>query len=273
MLGKFVAAGALGLLTAIALPASAADQGVSFGPGFAYSPSEVHIVAGESVTFTPSANHDFDASAPAGPQHHPLDFEDASIPDQTSGTSAVTRTFAQPGTYVFFCRIHRAQGMEGRVIVDAPPAPSPGSTTSGTTTSSSSSTTAIGMTTSQTTADGTTTSFSQTSVTSTSSDGTAPKVTIKQTVVNGLSSHVTVLQFTANEPGTASASLTARGAVVARGAKTFKKAGAQSLRLKPTTAGRKLLRGSPHLNGKLRFTVRDVAGNTTKLTRALTISR
>jgi DNA-binding transcriptional LysR family regulator len=61
--------------------------------------------------------------------------------------------------------------------------------------------------------------------------------------------------------------------VLARGTKTFKNAGRQSLTLKLTTAGRKLLRRSPRLNGKLQIAVRDVAGNTTKLTRTLTVAR
>jgi plastocyanin len=262
MLRKIVAIGALGCLSAVALPASAADQAVTFGPGLAYSPSEVHIVAGEKVTFTPAPGHDFLAGS--GPNGHPLDFVDPSILDQTEtpqGSSSVTRTFAQPGTYVFFCRNHQGQGMTGSVIVDAAPATSPGTTTGTTTTTSASQTT-------------TTTSTSTTSVPVTAADTTAPTMTLpKLTVLRGLARRPAVIRFTASEAASASASLTARGVVLARGTKTFKNAGRQSLTLKLTTAGRKLLRRSPRLNGKLQIAVRDVAGNTTKLTRALTVAR
>jgi plastocyanin len=263
MLGKCLTAGALGFLAAVALPALAADQTVSFGPGLTYSPSEVRIVAGEKVTFTPSPGHDF--AATGGPTHHPLDFVDASIPDEASDASSATRTFTQPGTYVFFCRNHGTadgSGMAGRVIVDAPPAPPPGTTTG---------------TTGTTTADTTTTTSTSTltlppSVPIVSTDGAVLKVTLKQTAVEGLLRRPVVIRFTASEAGTASGALTARGVVLARGTKTFKNGSAHALTLKITAAGRKLLRRSPRLKGKLQITVRDVASNVAQVTRTVTVT-
>jgi plastocyanin len=265
MLGKCVIAGALGFLAAVALPALAADQTVSFGPGLTYSPGEVRIVAGEKVTFTPSPGHDFVATG--GPTHHPLDFVDASIADEASDASSATRTFAQPGTYVFFCRNHGTadgSGMSGRVIVDAPPPPPPGTTTGTTGTTTADTTT--------TTSTSTSTSTLPPSVPIVSTDGAVLKVTLNQTAVKGLLRHPVVIRFTASEAGTASGSLTARGVVLARGTKTFKNGSTHALPLKITAAGRKILRRSPRLKGKLQITVRDVASNVAQVTRTVTVT-
>jgi plastocyanin len=272
MLGRLLVAGALGFIAAVALPASAADQSVSFGSDFKYSPSEVHIVAGEKVTFTPGAGNDFEATP--GQTHHPLDFVDASIADQTTGSSSATRTFAQPGTYAFFCRNHGTAdgtGMAGRVIVDPPPAPPPSTTTAAPTTPAPQTTTTT-TSTSQTTTSSQTTPSAPTTGAGTA-DTTAPVVALHRLKLRGLARHAAVIRFTTSEPGRASASLTARRVVLARGSKTFNKAGRRSLRLTITRSGRTLLRRTHRLRARLSITVSDVAGNRTALTRAVVVRR
>jgi plastocyanin len=257
MLARLLAVGVLGFLIAVALPASASNQGVTFGSDLKYTPAEVHITAGETVTWTPAAGNDFELQG--GLTHHPLDFTDASIPDQTSGSTPVTRTFAQPGTYSFFCRNHGVGGgaMKGSVIVD--PAP-----TSGTTTTTQTSTTTS---TSQTTTSPQPTVT--TPVPGPTADDTAPKVTVTKLTLSGLRRHAAVIRLRVSEAARASATLTVRRATVARGAKTYTSAGTRALTLKLTTTGRRLLRRTPRVSGVLRLTVRDAAGNTTKLARAV----
>jgi plastocyanin len=87
-------------------PPSGATKTVTT-PNETFSPSEVTIPAGGSVTWQFSgARHNvtFQGAAPSG----------GSIPDQDAGTSA-SRTFALAGTYNYLCTRHA--GMSGRVIV------------------------------------------------------------------------------------------------------------------------------------------------------------
>jgi plastocyanin len=76
-------------------------------PNATFSPSDVAIPAGGSVTWQFSeARHNvtFQGATPAG----------GNIPDQEPGTSA-SRTFAAAGTYNYVCTRH--SGMAGRVTV------------------------------------------------------------------------------------------------------------------------------------------------------------
>jgi plastocyanin len=76
-------------------------------PNASFSPSDITIAAGGSVTWQFSeARHNvtFQGTAPAG----------GNVPDQDPGTSA-SRTFAIAGTYNYSCTRH--SGMTGRVIV------------------------------------------------------------------------------------------------------------------------------------------------------------
>jgi plastocyanin len=99
---------------ALIAPASAAaDANVSFQ--FAqYSPSEVTIARGQSVTWTAAPGNDF-LPIP-GPTHHPLKFLWNAQPAQTSGTQT-SRRFDTPGTFGFYCAIHWPIGMVGKVTV------------------------------------------------------------------------------------------------------------------------------------------------------------
>jgi hypothetical protein len=209
------------------------------------------------VTFTPDPGNDFDTTG--GSTHHPLDFVDPTIPDQTSGAASVTRTFAQPGSYAFFCRNHgtaNGSGMAGTVIVEAPGT----ATTTGQTTTS----------TSQTTMSTQPPSASPAPAPA-GADTSAPRVAITRLTVAGLRRHAAAIRFTSSEPGRASATLTARGTVLARGVKTFT-SGTQALSLKITSSGRRLLRRAPRLKARLSLAVRDAAGNTSRLGRSVTVS-
>jgi plastocyanin len=260
MPARLLAVGVLGFLIAIALPASAANQGVTFGSDFKYTPATVHIAAGETVTFTPAAGNDF-ADQP-GTTHHPLHFVDTSIGTQTSGSAATPFTFARPGTYAFYCGNHgtaSGTGMAGTVVVD----PAPGSGT----TNSVSQTTSTTTSTSQTTTSGQTTPT--TPVPGTSGDHIPPKVTLTKLTFSGLRRHGAVIRLRLSEAARASAAVTVRRTTVARGAKTYTSAGTRTLTLKLTAAGQRLLGRTPRVSGVLRLTVRDTAGNTTKRTRSV----
>jgi plastocyanin len=107
---------------ALAAPAAAGDAVVTF-QCCSYSPSAVRILPGEKVTITPNAGNSFDVGP--GSTHHPLDFDDSSVPDQLAGSAPAERTFANAGVYTYFCRNH-GPAMSGKVTVTAnqPPAPS-----------------------------------------------------------------------------------------------------------------------------------------------------
>lgn len=76
-------------------------------PGVSFSPAEVTIAAGSTVTWQISgATHNvtFQGAAPAG----------GSVPDTRPGSS-VSRTFGTAGSYPYVCTRH--DGMNGRVVV------------------------------------------------------------------------------------------------------------------------------------------------------------
>jgi plastocyanin len=267
MVGKLLSAGTLGLLAATALPAVAADQAVSFGTALVYSPSAVHVVAGERVTFTPDPGNDFATNG--GSTHHPLDFVDPSIPDQTSGDDAVSRTFAQPGTYTFFCRNHGTaggSGMSGSVVVapppSGPPAPPPPTTPAPPPTSTAPTGSAPPPTQQ---------SSSTPAGSGAATDTTAPTVALQPVALRGLRHRRAVVRFISSEGGRASATLTARGAILARGTKTVQASGLHTLSLRTTKAGRRLVRRTTRVQARLRFALRDTAGNVGRVDRTVTV--
>jgi plastocyanin len=104
----------LALAIALAAPASAAsDAQITFR--FAeYTPRDVTVARGQSVTWTADPGNDF--LAVPGPSHHPLKFVGNAQPAQTSGTTT-TRTFSRVGKFPFYCAIHWSIGMVGSVTV------------------------------------------------------------------------------------------------------------------------------------------------------------
>ena len=84
---------------------------VNATPALAFTPSEVHLEQGGTVTFAfGSVGHDvFFDNDPAGAP--------SNIPGGNSNTS-IARTFSTAGSYKYNCHIH--PGMHGTVVVFAP---------------------------------------------------------------------------------------------------------------------------------------------------------
>jgi plastocyanin len=79
------------------------------------TPSQMRITPGGSVTFTPDAGNDFVQGPSAGSTDHPLYFVDPSVGNVTSGSAPVSKTFAQPGIYRFYCYYHGFKNPDGTV--------------------------------------------------------------------------------------------------------------------------------------------------------------
>jgi plastocyanin len=96
---------------------------------YSFTESRVEISQGETVAWTnvggDAHNVVFDP---------PIDFEQPSMPAGPGAAWPVMRRFDTPGTFTYYCRPHRANGMTGTVTVSAatpPPgggAPPPGGT-------------------------------------------------------------------------------------------------------------------------------------------------
>jgi plastocyanin len=110
-----LATGALSTLLLWCAPTVAANQTVTATSGMnVFSPSVVTITQNETVTW----NND-------GVNFHNVHFEDESfvMPMSPMDTMwSVFHTFTQPGTFKYYCEVHRDQGMTGTVVVNAAPA-------------------------------------------------------------------------------------------------------------------------------------------------------
>jgi plastocyanin len=104
-------AGGAGLAAAI-VPALAADQTVMTSNDNTFTPATVTINVHEKVTFQNQA----------GAGDHNLHFESSSSPENqpTVAPWTITKTFDTPGTFGFYCDVHRASGMVGSVVVVDP---------------------------------------------------------------------------------------------------------------------------------------------------------
>jgi plastocyanin len=124
-----------GLAVAV-IPALAADQTVHATGASQFDPKTVTITQGESVTWK---NDD---------GFHDVKLDDPVFTYPSTGPSgdhwSGSLTFNQPGTFNFYCEVHRAVGMSGTVVVEpasttgttptTPTGTTPTSTTPGTTT-------------------------------------------------------------------------------------------------------------------------------------------
>ncbi len=96
----------------LAVPASAADQSVTAGPEFDFSPADVTIDLGDTVTWEQS-----------GIFPHNVRFDDGSFEEPADPTSTpwtADRTFDAPGTFRYYCEQHggpNGEGMSGTVKV------------------------------------------------------------------------------------------------------------------------------------------------------------
>jgi large repetitive protein len=105
---------ALAVGVVVAAPAMAADHTVTYR-SYVYTPGDVAIVAGDTVTFSPGSSDDF--------TDHPLAWTGGSFPVTNAGSSK-TFTFTHPGTYAYYCQLHvDTHNMKGTIrVIDQHPA-------------------------------------------------------------------------------------------------------------------------------------------------------
>jgi plastocyanin len=114
-------AGVLGAVVALAATAGPASADVTvYAYDNYFSDSTAEITPGETVTWRN-----------AGSNPHDVVFQDGPTGPPEGASPAAwewPRTFTSPGTYSYWCSIHRSRGMTGSVTVSAvtlPPAPPP----------------------------------------------------------------------------------------------------------------------------------------------------
>lgn len=98
-----------------------ADQSVMIGPGIAFTPANIVVAPGETVTWTwLGAPHSTTSNATSGPE-----FWDSTIVFTVNTT--FSHTFTTPGTWPYYCRVHSSPNgttMNGVVqVVAASPTP------------------------------------------------------------------------------------------------------------------------------------------------------
>ena len=93
-----------------------ADQNVNIGPGNTFSPADVTITPGETITWTWLAPlHSTTSDSQVGPE-----VWDSGV--RNFGT--FSHTFNTPGNYPYYCSVHSFPGgtmMNGIIRVSAPP--------------------------------------------------------------------------------------------------------------------------------------------------------
>lgn len=111
----------LGLAGVLVAASLRADQTVTIGPGFAFSPATVTVAPGDTVTWTWQAGpHSTTSNATSAPE-----FWDSGI--RFTGAS-FSHTFLTLGTYPYYCSVHSSPtgtAMNGVVIVAPPPTATP----------------------------------------------------------------------------------------------------------------------------------------------------
>jgi plastocyanin len=144
-------------------PAARAANTTVFERGVQYVPAQIEVAVGATVTWVYT-------SSPPGSPGHTVTFSDRDLNPacpptlllddcQRSPGDRVSRTFSAPGTYPYYCKIHRSQGMTGVVIVTAA---SSSTTAASASSSSTTATTVKPTTTTATTAKPTTSSTTST---------------------------------------------------------------------------------------------------------------
>lgn len=112
---RWLVALGLGLLPAAAC---AADTTVTTA-GLAFSPADVTITAGETVTWTNLSSHNVaEVDGPTDTTYNGGFYSGA-----VGSVTTWQHTFNTPGTYYYICEPHVFSGMRGSVTVLPPPAP------------------------------------------------------------------------------------------------------------------------------------------------------
>lgn len=286
----------------LAAPAAAADHPISFA-SYAYNPADVTIAVNDTATF--SGNF----------MSHPLAWDSGQFAPTTSGSSKQF-AFAVPGTYTYYCQIHRDPPFNMRGVIRvagnqhpahvaftvSPAAPAVGQTVTFTYTgypdpdgtlvrwewdldgdgsfeTSTATPTALRVY----TAPGSLTvrmraidngnepsAVAEQALTiaaagsgASATDTTAPRAT--RVRLRGL-----MLTFRSSERATATATLRARGRTLARGTA---RAGRTTIKLRLTTAGRRVLVRGRRVKATLSLTLRDPARNARTTRRQMTVRR
>lgn len=198
-----------------------------------YSPRDVTIARGESVTWTAMPGNSFDNFP--GPAFHPMRFAGDAQPAQKSGTTT-TRRFDQAAKFTFYCTNHGTvdgAGMAGTVTVTDPTAPPPPP----------------------------------------AADTTPPRASLvlparadrARAVLRrrGLRARLRT-----SEPGSATVILRRGSRTLGTRTVTLASAGEHSLIIRPTPTGRAALRRGRFARLTLRAVVRDTARNATTVTRS-----
>jgi plastocyanin len=128
----------LAIAAIVALPLGSARGATTtvIERGVSYVPRQVNVAPGDTVVWT------FE-SAPTNSARHTVTFDDGTdlnpacpavlLNDcQDTPGETVQRLFAAPGTYPYYCKIHRNQGMVGVVVVQAATTTTAAATTSST---------------------------------------------------------------------------------------------------------------------------------------------
>jgi plastocyanin len=88
-------------------------------PGLFYSPNVVTIKAGDSVRWTNTETlpvpHTVTSGNPGDPNAGSIFDSNSIFPGQS-----FTFTFNTPGTYVYFCKFHFMEGMQGAQVIVTP---------------------------------------------------------------------------------------------------------------------------------------------------------
>ena len=100
-------------------PAKAAASGVDESAK-SFSPKRVEIALNEKVVWTNRSSETHTVTFEDGTDLHPTCDPDALLLVGCQGPDATAeRTFGAPGSYAYYCKIHRRSGMTGVVLVAA----------------------------------------------------------------------------------------------------------------------------------------------------------
>lgn len=170
---------ATGLLVAAGTPSARSATTAVDEAATTFVPSQVEIAVGDRVVWTNRSSSTHTVTFQNGVDLHPDCDPGALLRVGCQGPGAVAQhTFTGPGTYPYFCKIHRSSGMTGVVVVAA------AASTSTTVSASSSTSTTRLATTTTTRATSTTTSTtrplatSSTVMSSTTTATTDPRSTV-----------------------------------------------------------------------------------------------
>ena len=190
--------------------------------------------AGQPVTFTYTGSADPDGTLTSWQ----WDLDGDGTFETTTLAGTVANTYASPGTFNVHMRVVDDSNEPSATATQAVTIAAAGSGGGGATSGSGN---------------------------SGSQDTTAPTATLVK--LSGLK-----LTFRASEKASATATLRARGKMIAKGSAKAK-SGAISLRLKLTKAGRSMLKPGRRLKASLTLTLRDASGNRRSLKKTVTVRR